>query len=70
MDGYSPEIRAILQKPTCTVKELALILGVGSNQAYAFVREGKIRSLRIGSRILIPTSAVRELLGDNHEPGT
>lgn len=54
----------LLRRPTITVAELGEVLGCGRNAAYAFVREGRIRSLRIGSRIVIPTAAVRELLGE------
>lgn len=66
-DHTSPEeIAAILSKPTMTVDELSIVLGVGRAQAYAAVREGQIRSLRIGKRIVIPTSAVLGMLcGDN-----
>jgi len=56
------EIAAILSRPTMTVDELGIVLGVGRNQAYAAVREGQVRSLRIGKRIVIPTSAVVSML--------
>ena len=60
----SPErIAAILAKPTMSVDELSEVLAIGRGQAYAFVREGKIKTLKVGSRILIPTSAVRDMLG-------
>jgi len=45
-----------------TVDELGIVLGVGRNQAYAAVREGQVRSLRIGKRIVVPTSAVLGML--------
>lgn len=53
----------LLAKPTVTVPEFARIVGVGRNMGYQLVREGKIRHLRIGARILIPSAAVREFLG-------
>ena len=56
------EIAVILSRPTMTVDELGIVLGVGRNQAYAAVREGQVRSLRIGKRIVIPTSAVIDML--------
>lgn len=62
---YSPEIEAILGKPTATVDEFKLIMGCGRNQAYRFIREGGIRTVRIGARILIPTSAIRSMLDEN-----
>lgn len=64
MEGqFSDEIQAILAKPVATVDELRLVMGCGRDQAYAFVREGRIKALRVGRRILIPTSAIRVLLG-------
>lgn len=52
------------RRETLTVPELAEVLGIGRNSAYALVREGRVRSLHIGRRIVIPASAVRELLGE------
>ena len=65
MTPYSEEIEAILSKPTMTVDELAKVLDIGRNQAYAAVREGQIKHLKLGRRILIPTKAVRDLLGES-----
>jgi hypothetical protein len=62
---YSEEIQAILRKPTASVDEFKLVMGCGRNQAYQFIREGGIRTLRIGQRILIPTSAIRLMLGED-----
>lgn len=41
-------------RPTMTVKEASKLAGIGINQTYQAVREGKIPSLTIGARILIP----------------
>ena len=49
-----------------TVEEVDRLLGVSRGSAYEAVRCGQIRSLSIGRRIVIPPSAVAELLG--HEP--
>jgi excisionase family DNA binding protein len=54
----------LLSKPTLNVPELAVVLGVGKNTAYEMVRTGQVRVLRVGRRIVVPSSAVRELLGD------
>lgn len=62
---YTEEVQAILRKPTASVDELKVVLGIGRGQAYDFVRQGRIKSLRIGSRILIPTSAIRALLNED-----
>lgn len=65
MDNYTEEIQAILRKPTASVDELKVVLGIGRSQAYDFVRQGGIKTLRIGTRILIPTSAIRSMLESN-----
>lgn len=44
------------------VEDLMPVLGVGRNSAYALVRCGKIRSIRIGRKIRIPRDAVEEFL--------
>lgn len=62
---YSEEVLAILGKPTASVDEFRLVMGCGRNQAYRFIREGGIRTLRIGTRILIPTAAIRSMLEDD-----
>ena len=58
---------AMLDQPTLTVRELAAVLGIGLGTTYSMIREGRIRTLKAGRRILIPASAVRELL-DGVEP--
>jgi excisionase family DNA binding protein len=52
----------ILSRQTCTVDELAEVLGCGRGQAYDFVKLGKIRSIKIGRRLLVPTVAIQEFL--------
>lgn len=53
---------------TYTVDEVARLLGVSRGVAYEAVRTGEIRSLTIGRRIVIPPSAVAELLGSDPPP--
>lgn len=45
-----------------TVKELAKLLRVGINNAYRLVREGTIKSVRVGRQYRIPRSAVQQYL--------
>jgi excisionase family DNA binding protein len=45
-----------------TVPEAAKMLGISRNFAYQLVREGKIPSIRLGKRILIPKIALEEML--------
>jgi excisionase family DNA binding protein len=51
---------------TYTVQEAARLLGISRGVAYEAVRTGQIRAITVGRRILIPPSALTELLG--HEP--
>lgn len=44
------------------VEELMPILGIGRSNAYALVRSGRVRSIRIGHQFRIPREAVREFL--------
>lgn len=49
---------ATLDKKTVTVKEAAKLLGVGINNAYELTASGRLRSVKIGRRVVVP---VREL---------
>jgi len=46
-----------------SVKEASRLVGVSPGRLYEGVRRGEIPSLRIGSRILIPTHKLVEMLG-------
>jgi excisionase family DNA binding protein len=45
-----------------TVKELAEVLRIGKNAAYALVRNREIMSVRLGKRYLVPKKKVVEFL--------
>ena len=55
-----PEIKT--SSKVIKVEDLVPILGIGRNMAYALVRSGQIRSIRIGRCYRIPLSAVDEYL--------
>jgi excisionase family DNA binding protein len=44
------------------VRTLAGYLGIGRSTAYALVRDRRVRTVRIGRRILIPKSSLVALL--------
>lgn len=44
-----------------TVEQLAVVLGVGRNTAYNFVRSNRIKNIRVGRQIRIPKSALGKL---------
>lgn len=45
-----------------TPKELKEILRIGFNKVYDLIKNGDIKSLRVGNKIIIPKSAVLEYL--------
>jgi excisionase family DNA binding protein len=45
-----------------TVEDVAARLGIGRNQAYEAVRQGKIPAFRFGRRWLIPRAAFDRML--------
>ncbi len=47
---------------TLHVKQLAELLSVSRNSAYALIRSGKIRSIRVGRCYIIPRDAVADYL--------
>lgn len=50
-----------------TVKELSKLLRIGINNAYRLVREGTIKSVRVGRQYRIPRKAVEEYLNQKSE---
>ena len=51
---------------TLRVEDLMPILDIGRNTAYALVRCGTIRSIRIGKQLRIPKDALVEYLSDEN----
>lgn len=47
-----------------SVPELAKVLGIGRNAAYALVNSGQIRCVHIGKNIRIPQSALLDFLNN------
>lgn len=52
---------------TCSVTEMALMLGISRSKAYACVRTGEVKSIRIGRRVVVPRRVIDELLGSGAE---
>ena len=50
-------------QPTLGVEQTAQILGLSRAAAYNAVKAGQIPSITIGRRILVPTAALRRMLG-------
>ncbi len=47
---------------TCSVKDAAKALGAGVGSTYELIRSKKLRSVRVGKRILVPKSALLEFI--------
>ena len=51
-----------MDKTTMSVQELAAEMGISLPKAYQLVKEPGFPTIRVGSRILIPTEAYKEWL--------
>lgn len=50
-------------QPTISVTDAAKLLGVSRGHAYEAARRGDLPTIRLGRRIVVPTAALRRLLG-------
>ncbi len=50
-------------RPTLTVEEAGEILGLGRSGAYDAAKRGEIPTIRFGRRLVVPTAALRRMLG-------
>ena len=51
------------KSPTVTVEQAGAALGIGRASAYEAARRGDIPTIRIGRRLVVPTAALRRMLG-------
>ena len=51
-------------KLTLSVEEAAKVLGIGRNLCYDKVKTGEIPVIKIGRRLLVPRSALEQLLSN------
>lgn len=51
-------------KPALSVAEAAAVLGISRNHAFKAIRNGELPAVRFGRRLVVPTSRLRALLGD------
>jgi len=52
----------MLDKKLMTVKDFMAITGISRSFAYKLIKTGRINSVSLGRKILIPVSAVEQLL--------
>lgn len=56
------ETNTLPQRRVLRVEEAAELLGVGRSLVYDLIRDGRLRSFKVGSRRLVPVAAVDELV--------
>lgn len=49
--------------PTISVERAGEVLGISRSSAYRAVRAGELPTIRVGRRLLVPTSRLLDLLG-------
>jgi excisionase family DNA binding protein len=59
-----------LDKLTLTVGEAAKLLGIGRQLAYDQVRTGRIPSIRVGRRLLVPRRSLEKFLDSSENQQT
>ncbi len=55
------------ERLTLSVPEAADLLGLGRNSVYEAIHQGKIPSIRVGTRILVPRAALLKFAGESRE---
>ena len=56
----TPDSAKLTYKP----EEASPLLGIGRNTLYALLRSGRLKSIRLGRKIIIPASAINEFLSN------
>ncbi|WP_377830062.1 DNA-binding protein [Bradyrhizobium lupini] len=58
------ELRQLLSKPHASVPDAGRIcFGLAKNAAYAAAKSGQLPSIKFGGKIVVPTAALRKMLG-------
>jgi excisionase family DNA binding protein len=52
----------IIARRTFTIPEAGQILGLGRNSAYTLAKSGRLPTIRLGRRLLVPKAALDRLL--------
>jgi excisionase family DNA binding protein len=63
-----PTVPDSATEPTVTVERAGALLGISRGSAYAAAAAGDIPTIRVGRRLLVPTAALRRLLGLDAQP--
>jgi excisionase family DNA binding protein len=52
----------VIARRTFTIEEAGQMLGLGRNTAYALAKSGRLPTIRLGRRLLVPKAALDRLL--------
>ena len=57
------DIKAMFEKPTCSVEQLRKIVPGSKNSIYEAIARGEIPAIRVGNRIHVLTTPLKAKLG-------
>lgn len=60
-----PKPKAPVIGKVLSAKAFAKMIGVSEQTVYSWARQGKVRSVRVGGRVLFPDTAIEEFMGGN-----
>lgn len=60
--GYRAETASPVEPRLCTVRAAAEALAVSDRTVRKFIQDGSLRSVKVGGRRLVPTSALDEFV--------
>ncbi|MET9492516.1 helix-turn-helix domain-containing protein [Nocardia sp. NPDC006630] len=66
--GAGEALRRLLAEPTISIPDAARLLGIGRSTVYAAVKSGEVPAIRVGHRVRIPSTWIREALRVDDEP--
>ncbi|MET9491186.1 helix-turn-helix domain-containing protein [Nocardia sp. NPDC006630] len=66
--GAGHALRRLLAEPTISIPDAATLLGIGRSTVYAAVSSGEIPAIRVGHRVRIASTWIREALRVDDEP--
>ncbi|ACV64407.1 conserved hypothetical protein [Desulfofarcimen acetoxidans DSM 771] len=51
-----------MKKEAYSIPETAKILGIGRSLAYQLAREGKLKTVKLGKRLIVPAKVIEQML--------
>ena len=58
-----------IPKQTLKIEEAAQILGIGRQTAYSLANSGRLPTLRLGRRLVVPIAALERMLAEAGQVG-